>query len=282
MKLTNYILDLGRVVAFYPGLKRITYSTTATILLCQFLYWCSRTKNDGGWIYKTAIEIEEETGLSYDEQTTARKKLLALGLMEEENKRLDHTMRYRINQEELNRQWEESYGESTPYKKEEANPPGEESAEDYFTRKTAEKPPQKVYDHSAPKKQGDLVDGVLSKSKMSGMKKTERLLAIRETLEKKFHVIARNKKWEDFIGFIFEREQLGESVDTFIEWAAKEGFNPIYWTPDKMTTLWPGAFVNNDNGIQEDFVKQLPHREENEEEYAPMPESLKRRRINLE
>jgi hypothetical protein len=281
MRLSDYMLDLGRVVAFHPGLKKITHSTTATLLLSQFLYWTPKSKD--GWIYKDSIEIEEETGLTYDEQKTARDKLILLGLLEEENKKLDHTIRFRVNQENLNTLWEKETGvTSQVYTKEEVNPPGEESVEDYFARKTSEKPPQKVYDHSIPKKKGDLVDAVISAPVMSGMKKSDRMIQIRDILEHKYHVHARNKKWEDFIAFILDREQMGEKLDIFIEWSIKKGFDPIYWTPDKMTTLWPGAFADSERmGYREDFVQPPPEIVQ-EEEYAPMPESLRRRNVNLE
>ena len=109
MQLSNYILDLGRAVAYYPGLKLITGSTTATIMLCQFLYWTDKSKYNG-WVWKTSGEIEEETGLTYNEQRTARRILVEKSLLEEEFKRLDHTTRFRINVAELNSQWEKATG----------------------------------------------------------------------------------------------------------------------------------------------------------------------------
>ena len=94
MKLTNYIIDMGRVVAYYPKLRLVTGSTTATILFCQLLYWLDKTSD--GWIYKDSYDITEETGLSIYEQQTARKVLIELGVLTEEYKRLDHKIAFRI------------------------------------------------------------------------------------------------------------------------------------------------------------------------------------------
>lgn len=105
MKLTDFLYGIGRPVAYYPNLKKITGSTTATILLCQFVYWRGKESDPDGWLYKTSIEIEEETGLTYDEQRTARKKLVENGLIEEHYARLDHQLRFRINLDVMNEKW---------------------------------------------------------------------------------------------------------------------------------------------------------------------------------
>jgi hypothetical protein len=105
MKLTEFITDIGRPVAFFPGLKKITKSTTATLLLCQLIYWTGKQTDQEGWIYKTSDDIEEETGLSYDEQVTARKQLVKLGFIEEKYKRLDHVMTFRIMANAINQEW---------------------------------------------------------------------------------------------------------------------------------------------------------------------------------
>lgn len=105
MKLTEFISDVGRPVAYYPGLKKITKSTTATILLCQLIYWTGKQADPEGWIYKTSDDLEEETGLTYDEQKTARTQLVKLGLIEEVYRRLDHQMAFRIMANAINENW---------------------------------------------------------------------------------------------------------------------------------------------------------------------------------
>ncbi len=106
MKLTEFISDVGRPIAYYPGLKKITKSTTATILLCQLIYWTGKQADPDGWIYKTSTELEEETGLTYDEQKTARAQLVKLGFIEDEYRRLDHQLAFRIMKEPIDAAWE--------------------------------------------------------------------------------------------------------------------------------------------------------------------------------
>jgi hypothetical protein len=108
MKLSDLLIGVGRPVAYYPKMRRITGSTNATIFLCQFAYWTGKEASGDGWIYKTSKEIEEETGLSYKEQTTAREKLVAAGLLSERYARLDHQMHFKLNQEAIDEKWRTS------------------------------------------------------------------------------------------------------------------------------------------------------------------------------
>ncbi|EFE9533373.1 DNA-binding protein [Escherichia coli] len=56
---------------------------------------------DGGWMYKTQSDISAETALTRDEQETARKRLVALGVLEEKLRGIPAIMHYRINTERL-------------------------------------------------------------------------------------------------------------------------------------------------------------------------------------
>lgn len=105
MKLSDFLTTIGRPIAFYPGLRKITGSTNATIFLCQFVYWTGKENSKDGWIYKTSNEIEEETGLSYDEQKTARAKLKQAGLIKERYARLEHQMYFKVVLDVLNEKW---------------------------------------------------------------------------------------------------------------------------------------------------------------------------------
>lgn len=105
MKLTDFLQDIGRPVAYYPGLKKITGSTTATILLCQFIYWRGKESSGDGWLYKTSQEIEDETGLTYNEQKTARAVLVKVGLIQEHYARLDHQLKFMVNLDAINEKW---------------------------------------------------------------------------------------------------------------------------------------------------------------------------------
>lgn len=96
------MLDLGRPVAFYPGLSKHVGGVNACLFVCQLLYWSARTESDIG-VYKTAEEWTRETGLSYKEQATARRKLRELGLITEVEKRLEHKIYYLLDVEALNK-----------------------------------------------------------------------------------------------------------------------------------------------------------------------------------
>jgi DNA-binding transcriptional regulator GbsR (MarR family) len=105
MKLSDFLQGTGRPVAYYPGLRKITGSTNATIFLCQFIYWTGKESAGDGWIYKEATEIETETGLSYNEQKTARRNLKEAGILKEQYKRLDHRMYFKVDLDALNQLW---------------------------------------------------------------------------------------------------------------------------------------------------------------------------------
>lgn len=80
---------VGHPVAYFPKLGSYLDSVTAGVFLCQMIYWHDKATSELG-VYKSSEEITNETGLTYREQATARKKLVALGLIEEKNKRLEH------------------------------------------------------------------------------------------------------------------------------------------------------------------------------------------------
>lgn len=105
MKPSDFLQDIGRPMAYYPKLRKATGSTTATIMLCNLIYWRGKESGPDGWLYKTAEEIEDETGLSYREQQSARKQLVKQELVEERYQRLDHKMYFRINLQVLDTKW---------------------------------------------------------------------------------------------------------------------------------------------------------------------------------
>jgi len=104
--LTDHLDGVGRPVAYFPKIARALGGVKQGLLVCQLYYLDGKQRDDDGWIYKTAIEITEETGLSYEEQTTARRELKKKKILEERHDRLDHKMYYRINKEALNAVWQ--------------------------------------------------------------------------------------------------------------------------------------------------------------------------------
>jgi len=293
-------MDLGRAVAFYPGLKRITGSTNAVILLCQLIYWSDKT-NDDGWIWKSSDEIEEETSLTYNEQFTARKILTDMNVVEEEYKRLDHKIRFRVNQEELNRQWEEAtYKKSKPVIKEEVVEEQKEKEYVYVTEElrysitpesvgskhpsylieTLDSSGSVVYKRiSAVAPVKDPVAKLIELNTTSpGAIKEKHLNEIRTKLENKFHVNTDDNRWLKFIEFVYHREidkNNHQPLDTFIKWALNNGFNAVFWSPIKMKELYPQAFITSAENDRP-FVIETP--DEPIEEYEPMPEHVKRKK----
>src|ERR687895_61534 len=71
----------NRVVGYSPDLARIVGGATIGLFLSQLLFLSDKGANPDGWVYKSEAEMGKETGLSKREQQTARRKLLALGVI---------------------------------------------------------------------------------------------------------------------------------------------------------------------------------------------------------
>ena len=100
------LASLGRAIAYYPQLSIYLGNPSAGILLSQLIYWHDKTENSLG-VYKTSAEWNEETGLSYRHQATARTLLKKLGLITETEKRLEHKLYFKLNVKEFD-QWFEN------------------------------------------------------------------------------------------------------------------------------------------------------------------------------
>jgi hypothetical protein len=71
----------NRVVGYSPDLARIVGGATTGLFLSQLLFLADKGHNPEGWVYKSEAEMGKETGLTKREQQTARRKLLALGII---------------------------------------------------------------------------------------------------------------------------------------------------------------------------------------------------------
>ena len=96
MKPSESLRVAGRPIAYYPKLAKPLGGVNAAILFCHFFYWHDKTQHELG-IYRTAEEIEIETGLSVQEQRTARAKLRERGVLVETEKRIEHRIYYKLN-----------------------------------------------------------------------------------------------------------------------------------------------------------------------------------------
>ncbi|WP_213306033.1 hypothetical protein [Paraburkholderia sacchari] len=80
MRLSDFLDNVGRPVAYYPRLAAPCGSVNAAILFCQLYYWSKHATHELG-VHKTGAEIEDETGLGRFEQETARKLLRQRGVL---------------------------------------------------------------------------------------------------------------------------------------------------------------------------------------------------------
>ena len=97
---SGIIRSLGRPISFYPGLAK-KVGISEAIFLGQLIYWTPKGRNEDGWIYKSAEEIETETSIPYRTQVRLRERLKAMNLIEESYAREEHNLYFRIKEETL-------------------------------------------------------------------------------------------------------------------------------------------------------------------------------------
>ncbi|WP_256344103.1 hypothetical protein [Pseudomonas costantinii] len=92
---------LDRPIAFQRAFVGLGVGITGALMLSQAIYWSNRTDNAEGWFYKTMEEWEAETGMTRSEQESARKKLVKVGVLEEQKKGVPCRLFYRVNLEAI-------------------------------------------------------------------------------------------------------------------------------------------------------------------------------------
>lgn len=100
MRPSDLLLDFGRPIAYYPGLVKVMGSPHAVIFFSQIFYWQDKAHAEEG-VHKTREAIETETGLTFEQQATARKQLVSRGILVETHKRLEHKMYFRVDCDRL-------------------------------------------------------------------------------------------------------------------------------------------------------------------------------------
>jgi hypothetical protein len=91
----------NRTVGYSPDLARIVGGATTGLFLSQLLFLSDKGANPDGWVYKSEAEMGRETGLTKREQQTARRKLLALGVIQIERRGFKNTYHFKIVWERL-------------------------------------------------------------------------------------------------------------------------------------------------------------------------------------
>lgn len=97
--MSNLLNLVDRPIAFQRSFVRLGVGVTGALLLSQLIYW--QVRMQGEWFYKTQSDLEEETGLSRYEQEGARKKLVSLGVLEEQKKGIPAKLYFRVNEQVL-------------------------------------------------------------------------------------------------------------------------------------------------------------------------------------
>lgn len=95
-------------IAYSVNLARLTGDAKGTLFLGQLIYW-TRVGADvvehEGWVFKTRLEWENETGLSRYEQEAARSLLVSQGLIEELRVGVPLRLSFRVNTTILGQQF---------------------------------------------------------------------------------------------------------------------------------------------------------------------------------
>lgn len=95
---------LGRPVFYYPVIGRALGSNDAAVFLGNFMYWEGKQADKKSkWIFKSAVDILEETGLKRSRQENAREILSKFGIIEEKKEDFPPKIYYRFNWETLDK-----------------------------------------------------------------------------------------------------------------------------------------------------------------------------------
>lgn len=84
-----------RPIAFHPALARAFGGINEALFFQQIAYWSDKGA-DPEWIYKSQVELEEETCLSAYQQKQARDRLKRLGVLEDARRGVPARLYYRI------------------------------------------------------------------------------------------------------------------------------------------------------------------------------------------
>lgn len=254
MKLTDFLSDIGRPVAYYPALRRITGSTNATILLCQFVYWRGKESDPEGWLYKESDEIETETGLSYGEQKTARRNLIEAGLLEEHYARLDHQMKFRLLLDTINDKWgndESHIPESGKPEFGNEQKPLSLNESETTTETTSDIKPTLSFDEESADPAWSMLSGKPITEK--ALAKQQSRIDFENMIDKQLTRLGLNFSQfvEDdksrFRKFIAAEREKGRELSAFVDWWLKDEFrrSNTPWKLDPIRQQWLKAFTES-------------------------------------
>lgn len=95
--ITNQLIGAGHVV-FLRAVAHAVGSHSAGLLLSQFWSWTTTMpKERDGWFWKTQQEIYAECVMTRREQETAGRRLVELGLIEEDRRGIPAKLWFRVD-----------------------------------------------------------------------------------------------------------------------------------------------------------------------------------------
>lgn len=97
--------NIGSFVIHHPRFGKFLGSQNAALIMELLLGWDGQQWDKSGWIYKTAEEMEIETGLTEKQQLLAIKKLLALKVIEKKLRKVPARNHFRIDKRYLQELW---------------------------------------------------------------------------------------------------------------------------------------------------------------------------------
>lgn len=89
--------SLGGTVSYNVYLAKVGGGATAGLFLANICYWCERSTDPEGWVWKTREQLGQETALTRREQETARRDLVATGVLQEQLRGLPARLYYRVD-----------------------------------------------------------------------------------------------------------------------------------------------------------------------------------------
>ena len=106
-----------RPISFNPDLALILGSVTASLFLCQLLYWWKKGKHEN-MIWKTVKELQKETTLTKAQQLHAQKICIKKGLLKVLYKGIPPKRHFQLEVDKIIELLEDAYfDESKPFKR---------------------------------------------------------------------------------------------------------------------------------------------------------------------
>jgi hypothetical protein len=99
---TPFAQPPGHPISYFPSLVPVAGSVKAAVLLCQLVYWTPRTRASDGWIYKSQLQLMQETGMTRHELQQSRTALKRRGLLADRFGHRDHRLWLRVDTEKYN------------------------------------------------------------------------------------------------------------------------------------------------------------------------------------